>query len=165
MATHHGTSVYKVFSPLLAFDPGVDPHLGTTVRLESHHQQPLTDPLTAEIVDPLHFDVSSPALLLQFLLPLLVIFLGFSGITREREQGTLPLVLSSGVTWRRLVGAKVLTSCLLISAILCLPLLGLGWWLPRAAAVPELAAGDLVTRFVLLIGCLGLYLVGWACLS
>lgn len=45
MAKHHGTIVHNIFSLLLAFDLGVDPHLRNSVRLESRNQQPMAGAL------------------------------------------------------------------------------------------------------------------------
>jgi|GEM_PF-2484102 len=150
LATHHGTSLYKVFSPLIAFDLGVDPFQGTAVRLESHRQQPMTDPLSAEIVDPLHFDVSSPALLLQCVLPLLMIFLTFSKISSEREQGTLSLILSSGGSWRRWVFAHFTVSFALTVFILLLPMGWIAVWMSSATSPPEVCPGNHSTTQILL---------------
>ena len=165
MATHHGTSLLKVFSPLFAFDQGVDPHLGTAVRLESHHQQLMTEPLSSEIVDPLRCDVSSSALLLEFVLPLLVIFLTFSTISSERELGTLTLILSSGLSWRRWLWTKSVTSLAIVAAVAAVPLTWLGGWLASVCLPPEFAQGELLIRFGLLAICLLLFLGGWSFLS
>lgn len=65
MVTHHGTNVHKVISLTFAFDQGVDPYLGTAVRLESHKQHPMTEPLITEATDPFRFNASSLALPIQ----------------------------------------------------------------------------------------------------
>lgn len=164
-ATHHGTSVYKVFSPLGAFDPGVQDLLGTQVRLESHKQQPMTDPPREEWNDPLRFQVSSPALLIQAVLPFFVILLTFSAVSREREQGTLPLVLSQGGTWRSFIVGKM-AAFLAMAAVVLIPLAAYLvltlWRMPVLAGI----SGDNFTLRVLglAVGSL-LFLAGWSFLS
>lgn len=164
-ATHQGTFVYKRFSPLMAFDPGVEGLLGTKLRLESHQQQAMTDPLQVELIDPLQFDVSTPALLMQVVLPFFMILLTFSAVSREWEQGTLPLVLSTGQSWRVFVLGKMfafLAMALLVVIPLGLFLLGNLW---RMHHIAGMSAGNFTLRTLSLAVCCLLYLAGWSFLS
>lgn len=164
-ATHQGTFVYKRFSPLMAFDPGVEGLLGTKLRLESHQQQAMTDPLQMELIDPLQFDVSTPALLMQVVLPFFMILLTFSAVSREWEQGTLPLVLSTGQSWRVFVLGKMfafLAMSLLVVIPLGLFLLGNLW---RMHHIAGMSAGNFTLRTLSLAVCCLLYLAGWSFLS
>ncbi|HWL07749.1 MAG TPA: DUF3526 domain-containing protein [Planctomicrobium sp.] len=164
-ATHHGVLLYKVFSPLFAFDAGSDPVLGTTVRLESHNPFPMTKPLAVGSIHPLNFDVSTPALLLQLVFPLLVILLGFSAVSGERDQGTLPLVLSSGVTWRRWMLAKMAVSLTIMLAVLLVPLAWLAFWGCGVTTEAGISTSDLMSRVVPLALCTLLFLGGWSFVS
>lgn len=164
-ATHHGTSLYKVFSPLFAFDAGSDAALGTTVRVESHHPFPMTERLAVGNVHPLNFDVSTPALLLQLVFPLLIILLTFSAVSGERDQGTLPLVLSSGVTWRGWMLAKMGVSLTLLAAVLFVPLAWLVMWCVRITPLSGISTADLMRRVAPLAVCTLLFLGGWSFLS
>lgn len=164
-ATHYGTSLYKVFSPLFAFDTGSDPALGTTVRVESHNPLPMTEPLSSGNVHPINFDVSTPALLLQLVFPLLVILLTFSAVSGEREQGTLPLVLSSGVTWRRWMLAKMGVALTLLTLMLLVPMAGLASWAWGNLALAGLSTSDLLSRVAPMTLCMLLFLGGWSFLS
>jgi ABC-2 type transport system permease protein len=164
-ATHYGTSLYKVFSPLFAFDAGADPASGTTVRVESHHPYPMTDPLATGDIHPLNFDVSTPALLLQLVLPLLVILMTFSAVSGEREQGTLPMVLSSGVTWRHWMLAKMGVSLTILATLLFAPLTWLACWGCSIAIDAGISRSDLMSRMVPLALCTLLFLGGWSFVS
>ena len=164
-ATHHGTSLYKVYSPLFPFDAGADPGLGTTVRVESHTPFPMTEPLSVGNVHPLNFDVSTPALLLQLVFPLLIILLMFSAVSGERDQGTLPLVLNSGVTWRRWMLAKMGVSLTILSAVLLIPLAWLAVWGLGVTTLAGISMSDLMSRLIPLGFCTLLLLGGWSFVS
>ncbi|MEJ7658785.1 MAG: ABC transporter permease subunit [Hymenobacter sp.] len=80
------------------FDYGLDAYTGTSVYLEAHYQHEFMFRPAQDYSALIRFGELSGALVLQVLLPLLVIFLCFGAITRERESGTLRLVLSQGVS-------------------------------------------------------------------
>ncbi|TVP48495.1 MAG: DUF3526 domain-containing protein [Gemmatimonadales bacterium] len=107
-----------------------------------------------EIENPVHL-LSGPldlAFLITFLLPLLALAVSFDMMSREREQGTLALLLSQPVSARSIVVAKLLARW------------GLLFVLSVGAAAGALlltgaeVAGD---RFVLWMGVVGLYLGFW----
>lgn len=86
-AVHYGTYVQRPASPLAVFDPGVDPFTGTTLFLEGHRQNSATFGAMRESSGLIRFGQLTPAFVLQTLAPLLLIFLGFSTVARERETG------------------------------------------------------------------------------
>ncbi|WP_085339712.1 ABC transporter permease [Aquidulcibacter paucihalophilus] len=105
---HYGSYVYRPIGSLAGFDPGIDPFSGTTLYLEGHRQNSATISAVRENSSLMRFGQLTPAFVLQTLAPLLLTFLGFSMITRERTRGSLRLLLSSGVTPRDLVLGKTL---------------------------------------------------------
>lgn len=86
---HYGAYVHRPVSPLAAFEPGVDPFTGTTLFLEGHRQNSATFGAMRESSGLIRFGQLTPAFVLQALAPLLLIFLGFSVVARERETGVL----------------------------------------------------------------------------
>ncbi|MDT1893904.1 ABC transporter permease subunit, partial [Acinetobacter baumannii] len=56
----------------------------------------------------LRFGQLTPAFVLQVLAPLLLVFFGHAGVARERESGTLRILLAQGVRSRQLVLGKFL---------------------------------------------------------
>ena len=107
-ATHYGVYAFKPTGRLAFFDPGTEAYTGVTVWLESHKQnqflyRPAGDGNTLQ-----RFGELTAATILQLLLPLLVIMLGFSTFAGERESGTLRQVLSLGVDRRDLALGKAL---------------------------------------------------------
>lgn len=104
-AAHFGMYVFKPQSPLALFDRGVDTYTGIAVTLEPHRQnqfrhRPADDTQITAAGD------LTPALLLQTLLPLLIILVGFPSIAGERESGTLRQLLATGVSPRTLAVGK-----------------------------------------------------------
>ena len=118
------------------------------------------DPRSAreEIENPLHL-LTGPldlAFVVTFLLPLLALALSFDLISREREQGTLALVLSQPVSARSLTIAKILARWGLLLVMVV-----------AAAGVSLLVLGGGVPpdRFLLWSGVGALYLGFWVALA
>ncbi len=107
-AVHYGTHVFKPLGALEAFDPGATPWLGVTLKIEAHRRQFASDAAAADATALDRFVALSPATVLQLLLPLVIIGLGFGVWTRERELGTLRQLAAQGVASGRLFAGKTL---------------------------------------------------------
>jgi ABC-2 type transport system permease protein len=105
---HYGSYVFRPVGALAGFDPGIDPFSGTTLYLEGHRQNSATISAVRESSSLMRFGQLTPAFVLQTLAPLLLIFLGFSMVTRERERGSLKLLLASGVSTHEIILGKIL---------------------------------------------------------
>lgn len=103
---HYGHFVFRPLAPLAAFDPGVEPLVGHMIFLEGHRQNSANFAEVRQSSLLKRFGEFTPAFVLQTLAPLLSIFLGFGGIARERERGTLRLVLSQGVSGVSMLAGK-----------------------------------------------------------
>ncbi len=106
-AGHTGMIAFKPVSALAFVDRGSDFVTGVAVPLQAHSPgEPQFAP--AQDASPLNrFGDLFAARVLQYLLPLLVIAFSFATIAAEREQGTLRLLLSTGVTPGSLLWGKV----------------------------------------------------------
>lgn len=153
---HYGTYVYRPVSALAAFDPGVDPFSGTTLYLEGHRQNSATFGAVRENSSLMRFGQLTPAFVLQTLAPLLLVFLGFSMVSRERENGALRHLRSYGTRAAEIVVGKGLALALVALAALVPALFALGW---IALAFPSeaVAAGLIAAGFAL-------YLLVWVTL-
>ena len=105
---HYGNYAFKPAGPLAFFDNGINNYAGTAVFMEAHKQnfaigRPATDQSAIG-----RFGDLSGAMVLQLLMPLLIIFLGFTAFSGERESGTLRQVMSMGVSNRQLLWGKAL---------------------------------------------------------
>jgi len=105
---HYGTFIFRPLGPLAAFDPGVDAFTGNAMFLEGHRQNSANFGDVRQSSLLVRFGQLTPAFVLQVVAPLLLIFLGYGAIARERERGTLRLLMLQGVSRRALVGGKLL---------------------------------------------------------
>ncbi|OCQ21045.1 ABC transporter permease [Pseudoalteromonas luteoviolacea] len=105
-AAHYGIYVIKPALPFIAIDGGLQAFQGNIVRLEAHTRN---DGLFRTIQDNLpiaRFGSLTPAFVLQVLLPLLILLIGYPMFAAEKEQGTLKQTLASGVHPMQLFVAK-----------------------------------------------------------
>lgn len=124
-AAHFGNYAFKPLGPLGFFDGGITAYAGTTVFMEAHKQnfaigRPAND--TSAIA---RFGELDGAMILQVLLPLLIVFLGFTAFAGERESGTLRQAMSMGVARGSLLWGKALGLGAAVLAIV-LPCLAVG---------------------------------------
>ncbi|OQP59022.1 DUF3526 domain-containing protein [Niastella populi] len=108
VAAHFGTFAYKPKTWFSMFDDGLDNYAGAYAYLEPHRQNDFVFKPAEGHGAGIRFGQLSVALVLQLLVPLLVIFMGFSTVTREREQGTLKLLFSYGITLPAIAAGKVI---------------------------------------------------------
>ena len=85
---HYGHFVFRPISPLAAFDPGIESFTGHTLFLEGHRQNTANFGDVRQSSMLVRFGQLTPAFVLQMLAPLLLIFLGYAMVARERERGT-----------------------------------------------------------------------------
>lgn len=133
-AAHYGLWAFRPQMPLAFVDRGVDPYTGTASWLEAHRMnefrfRPAMDATAAQ-----RLGEWTAAGVLQQLIPLLIILLGFSAFAGERERGTLRQLASLGVPTATLMRGKALgvTAAL---AVLCVPAAVIG------AAVVTMSSG------------------------
>jgi ABC-2 type transport system permease protein len=107
-AAHYGNYAFKPVGPLAYFDNGINNYTGTAVFMEAHRQNFAIGRPASDQSAIARFGDMSGAMILQLLLPLFIIFLGFTAFSGERESGTLRQVMSMGVTNQQLLWGKVL---------------------------------------------------------
>ena len=97
---HYGHFIFRPLGPLAAFDPGVDAFTGNSMFLEGHRQNTANFGDVRQSSLLVRFGQLTPAFVLQVVAPLLLIFLGYGAIARERERGTLRLLMLQGASSR-----------------------------------------------------------------
>lgn len=132
---HFGHFLFRPLNPLAAFDPGVDGYTGNTLFLEGHRQNSANFGDVRQHSLLLRFGQLTPAFVLQVLAPLLLVFFGHAGVARERESGTLRVLLAQGVHSRALVLGKSIALAGFAGLALAPALVGL-LWLAAAGQVP-----------------------------
>jgi len=151
---HYGTFVFRPLNALAAFDAGIDAYTGHTLFLEGHRQNSANFGDVRQSSLLLRFGQLTPALVLQLLAPLLLVFIGHGVVAGERESGTLRLLLTQGVGPRQILLGKLLA----LSAVAGLLLL------PAALALLglSLSAGALPLAAAALLAAYAAWLLLWA---
>jgi ABC-2 type transport system permease protein len=128
---HYGNFAFRKSASLSIFEFGMQPFFGNAIYLEAHKQNSANFSEAGFSNSMLRFGAISLAMVLQILLPLLIFFIGFNCIATERENGTLKLLLSQGISWRQLLFGKILglTRVLLLLYIPTIVVLVLIWLL------------------------------------
>jgi len=151
---HFGHFLFRPLNPLAAFDPGIDPYTGHTLYLEAHRQNSANFGDVRQSSLLLRFGQLTPAFVLQVLAPLLLVFVGHALLARERESGTLRVLLAQGISTGQLLAGKLLA----LSGFAVLS------GLPAALALLWLLSSGMVDELrisVLLLG-YALWLAIWA---
>ena len=129
-AAHYGVYVFKPLSALAALDPGIEHYVGASVWLEAHKQNELVyRPANDEPGVNRQFRLS-PALVLQVLAPMAMIFLGFGMFAAERERGTLAALRINAAPLSALAcarGAVLLCLAMMLVLPACLAVGVLEW--------------------------------------
>jgi ABC-2 type transport system permease protein len=146
---HFGQYAFKPSGAISLFDPGLTPWLGTALWMEAHYQNTAAYRSVDDQVAPTIISNLSAAFVLQYLAPLLLIFLGYALIARERERHTLKLVLANGASLPGWIGGKFV-SLLIIAAAL---------WLPSLALVAIADNADERARSLAMVAAYGGYLL------
>ncbi|PWB27949.1 ABC transporter permease [Flavobacterium sp. HTF] len=105
---HYGNFAFRKSTSLSVFEFGMEPFFGNAIFLEAHKQNTANFSEAGFSNSMLRFGEISIAMVLQVLLPLLIFFLGFNSIAYERENGTLKLLLSQGISWKQLLTGKIM---------------------------------------------------------
>jgi len=153
---HYGHYVHRSLPPLSIFDPGLDSVTGQTVFLEGHRQNSATFSEAGASADFGSMSMMTPAFVYQVIAPLLILIMGYSAITREREAGVLRQILAQGTSGYVLLLGKWLA---LVSVCLCLliPLCLIG--------SVSVFLGESAATVAMLLASYLFYLCVWVCLS
>lgn len=152
---HYGHYSFRLPPPLAVFDPGVDAVTGQSIFLEGHRQNTAMFADAKASANMGGFAALTPAALYQVLLPLLLIIIGHGVVLRERESGTLAVLLAQGQSGLALASGKAL-ALLGVVAVFMAPL--------AVLAAYGVAAGEAVGPALALVASYGLYLMVWAAL-
>lgn len=104
-AAHYGTYAFKPKYPLSLVDQGVDKYAGTSIFLEAHKRNEAQFSAATDQTGLARFGDLTPDFILLFIIPLLIILLGYNSFTKELEMGTLTLLKSQGTSnWKWVLG-------------------------------------------------------------
>ena len=123
---HFGTFAFRLPHPLSIFDSGIESYMGNSIFLEAHKQNTANFSKASLSTGLVRFGDLNIAMLLQLILPLILIFIGYSSITSEKENGTLKIIYLQGVSMKEVLLGKV-TGLFLGSALFFIPALLTLW--------------------------------------
>lgn len=105
---HYGYLVFRMSHPLSIFDNGLDDYLGNVIFLEAHKQNSanLSEAGSSGIL--VRFGAFSSAFILQCIVPLIILFLGFGLIAGERENATLKILSTQGASGKDILWGKII---------------------------------------------------------
>jgi ABC-2 type transport system permease protein len=147
--SHYGYLVFRPRAPLGFFDSGVEHFAGTSIFLEAHRQNTANFSAAAQGGASERFGELTLATVLQLFVPLFIFAVAGVSVTREREHGTLPLLLCQGASWSQLLWGKFLGTLLIVGAVIAPGLLiAIGWLTVRAEVAWD---ADLLMRGALLL--------------
>ena len=128
-AAHYGVYVFKPISILNSLDDGVSSITGNVLKLEGHVQNEIVYSEASQSMTISKFGKLKPSIILQYVVPLFLIFLSFGSITNDKETGRIKLIALQGVSPEKLVLSKSISIwlyglMLIIFSILLQSLLG-----------------------------------------
>lgn len=108
-AAHYGTYIFKPSNLLSSLDEGVNSVTGNVLRVEGHVQNEIVHSEASQMQAVSKFGKLKSSLLLQYIIPLLLIFLAFQAINSEKQSGRLKLLLLQGASASKIIWAKTLS--------------------------------------------------------
>lgn len=108
-AAHFGSYAFKPVSFLSSIDEGVNAVTGNVLRLEGHVQNEMAYSEASQSMVVSKFGKLKPSLLLQYVIPLFLIFLAFTSISSEKDVGRLKFLVFQGASLVKLILAKSLS--------------------------------------------------------
>ncbi|WP_018266981.1 DUF3526 domain-containing protein [Methylosinus sp. LW4] len=163
-AAHFGQYAFKPQSPLALADPGVDAYVGEAVWLEAHKQNEAQFRAARDAGVGARLGGLSFAFVLQTVMPLVAVLLGFAGFAGERERGTLRQLMSLGASPIDILAGKALAALGALSVLL-IPAFAAAVLATLFLADHDFSVADQLERLLALSFGYGLYLAGFVFLA
>lgn len=106
-AAHYGTYVFKPSNLLNSLDEGVNSVTGNVLRIEGHVQNEIVHSEASQMQVISRIGKLKPSLLLQYIVPLLLIFLAFNSVSSEKLSGRLKLLIIQGTNPSKIIVSKI----------------------------------------------------------
>lgn len=105
-AAHYGNYVFKPKVPLSLLDQGVNKYTGVSIFLEAHNRNEAQYSEATDQTALSRFGELTPDFILFFIIPLIIILVGYNTFTKEIEGRTLYILKSQGIDGWKLVFGK-----------------------------------------------------------
>lgn len=144
-AAHYGSYAFKPVTALSSIDEGINTITGNVLRLEGHVQNEIAYSEASQSLTVSKFGKLKPSLLLQYVIPLFLIFLAFASVSSEKETGRIKLLVFQGASLSKLIFAKAF-SVWLYGLLLLIVTISI-----QVAVNPNAVGADSLTRTTLLL--------------
>ena len=108
-AAHYGSYAFKPLSVLNSMDSGINDFTGNVIKLEGHVQNEIVYSEASQALSISKFGKLKSSLILQYVIPLFLIFLAYGSISSEKEAQRVKLLLFQGISITKLTFAKSLS--------------------------------------------------------
>ena len=108
-AAHYGSYVFKPINILNSMDSGINDLTGNVIKIEGHVQNEIIYSEASQSLSISKFGKLKSSLLLQYVIPLFLIFLAFGSLSREKETQRIKLLVFQGISITKLTFAKSLS--------------------------------------------------------
>ncbi|HWV29007.1 MAG TPA: DUF3526 domain-containing protein [Dyadobacter sp.] len=152
---HYGYMVFREKSPLSFFDFGLDSYVGNSVFLEAHRQNTVNMSEAGFSNGMLRFGELNMAMVMQLLVPLFIIFIGFQTVAGLKENGMLKILLCQKASYLDVLLGKT-AGLTVVSWALFLPILTLSLVL-GTAVIPDGFNPGSALRILLIVLLYALY--------
>ena len=105
-AAHYGSFAFKPLNILNAMDGGINDITGNVLQLEGHVQNEVIYSEASQALSVSKFGKLKSSLILQYVIPLFLIFLSFGSMSKEKETQRIRLLILQGASIEKLVNAK-----------------------------------------------------------
>lgn len=152
---HYGYMVFREKSPLSFFDFGLDSYVGNSVFLEAHRQNTVNMSEAGFSNGMLRFGELSMAMVMQLLVPLFIIFIGFQTVAGLKQNGVLKILLCQRATYLDVLLGKT-AGLTAVTWVLFVPFLVLSLVAGTVITSRGFSA-DAALRIALIVGLYALY--------
>ena len=108
-AAHYGSYAFKPMNALNSLDGGINNITGNVIKLEGHVQNEILYSEASQSQSISKFGKLKSSLLLQFVIPLIIIFLAYDSIVNEKKSGRIKLLFLEGISIRKLIFSKAIS--------------------------------------------------------
>ena len=97
-AAHYGSFAFKPINVLNAMDGGINDITGNVLQLEGHVQNEVIYSEASQALSVSKFGKLKSSLILQYVIPLFLIFLSFGSMSKEKETQRIKLLILQGAS-------------------------------------------------------------------
>ena len=108
-AAHYGSYAFKPLNILNSMDSGINDLTGNVIKLEGHVQNEIVYSEAAQTLSISKFGKLKSSLILQYVIPLFLIFLAYGSMSSEKETQRIKLLVFQGISLTKLTYAKSLS--------------------------------------------------------